>query len=220
MRTYRLPLRATPITVATTLMAMGIALGCDVEDDLSPEDVELLEADVDEESDEEEHDQDHLGVGAADELTAEIGPVAYSWLPWHSEETAGVSSCGTNIVTAFDCEGSFCDNVRLQCHDFGGATPTISFWSPWFEDSGTTHYSCPLGSVMNAIDCDGSYCDNIKIRCAITNQLTYNCEWTGDWYSEENIGSFSASSDGHEVIQGIQCSGTHCDNKKFHICDI
>jgi len=217
-------LPALRITAVAMLVAMGSAVGCDPDQELSAEELALLEADLADESAEDlatppGEGEAYVGVdGRADALTADSDPVAYSWLPWHSEETPGASYCGANqVVTGFDCNGSYCDDVRLECHGYGTTVTNSGSWSGWFEHNGKTHHVCPAGTKITGIDCWGDNCDNINIRCTSAPGLdTARCAWSG-WYSEENTSPFYA--DPGDAIQGIWCSGTRCDNKSFYVCE-
>lgn len=214
-------LRTTALAI---LIGVGSAAGCDVDEDLSPEELELLEADLADPSAEDlttapEGGEPYVGVDdRAADLTAASDPVAYSWLPWHSEETPGASYCGANqVVTGFDCSGSYCDNVRLECHGYGTTVTNSGSWSGWFEHNGKTNHVCPSGTKITGIDCWGDDCDNINIRCTAAPGLdTARCAWSA-WYSEENSSPFYAAAG--DAIQGIWCSGTRCDNKSFYVCE-
>jgi hypothetical protein len=219
-------LPALRIAAVTMLAALGSAVGCDVEDELSTEELELLAADLDDESaldltSEPGEGEPYVGVGDRDRidaLTADSDPLGYGFLPWHSDETAGSSTCPANqIVTGFDCDGSYCDNVKLECHGYGGTVSGHQPWSAWFDHNGKSNHVCPAGTKITGIDCWGDYCDNISIRCTSAPGLdTARCAWSS-WYSEDNASPFYAA--GGDAIQGIWCSGTHCDNKSFYVCE-
>lgn len=216
---------ALRIAAVATLMAMGTAIGCDVsDDDLSTDELELIEADLEEERIEEltvapAEGEAYEGVESRiDALTADLDPMAFGFLNWHSEETPGASICPANqVVTGFDCSGDYCDNVRLECHSYGGSV-TGGTWSNWFEHNGKASHVCPSGQKITGIDCWGDYCDNISIRCSTASSLgTNRCAWT-NWYSDEDPSPFYA--DVGDAIQGMWCSGTHCDDKRFYVCEI
>jgi len=218
---------ALRLAAVTMLVAVGSAVGCDVEDDLTPEELELLEADLDADLDEQASEdltstpddaEPRPGVDAIDDFTAESDPTAFGWMGWHSEETPGASTCPANqVVTGFDCSGSYCDNVRLECHNYGG-TVSGGSWSPWFEHNGKISHSCPWGQQMTGVDCWGDNCDNISIRCSTSSSLaTDRCTWSA-WYSEENPSAFVVPVG--SAIRGVWCSGARCDNKRFLECEI
>lgn len=217
------------IAALAAVVATGSALGCDVEGEPSIDELELLEAvDIDPSAEEQrideltvapEEGEEYVGLDSRiDQLAAEIDPLAFSFLPWHSEETPGASQCGSNqVVTGFDCNGSYCDDVRLECHNYGTSVSSGGTWSAWFQSGSKVSHVCPSGQKITGIDCKGSYCDDITIRCSSAPGLdTARCAWSG-WYSEENPSPFFA--DVGDAIQGIWCSGTHCDNKSFLVCE-
>jgi len=163
------------------------------------------------------------------EFSAEVMPQLFTFLPFHSEETPGASECPVNqAVTGFDCSGSYCDNVRIECHNYGRSIPAaVNAFSDWFEvgpppgiASGFVKKShvCAANEKMTGIDCKGSYCDDISIECSPSpGFLTDSSRCVqSEWFSEENTSPFLAPVG--TVIQGVQCQGTHCDNKKFLVC--
>lgn len=165
------------------------------------------------------------------EFTAKGDPQAFSFLPFHSEETPGASECAVDeAVTGFDCSGSYCDNVSIECHRYGGSVPpAVDAFSAWFEvgpppgiASGFVKSShvCNANQKMTGIDCKGDYCDDISIECSPSPgfRTDSNRCIPSAWFSEENSGPFLAPEG--TVIQGVQCQGTHCDNKRFLVCGI
>lgn len=226
------------IRIPTTLglaaaMATMITLGtaCDVEqgplddrDLLAEQELDEDESELSEEAlafeAELEGTEPYVGVSSRiDALAAAPDVQAFTWLNWHSDETVGASTCsGDQVVTGFDCSGSYCDNVRLECHDYGADVISHRPWSAWFEYNGKFRHTCPSGTKITGIDCWGDNCDNISIRCSDVPGLgTARCGWTTEWYSEEDPSPFLA--DVGDAIQGIWCSGTHCDNKRFYVCE-
>lgn len=225
---------ASTVFFACVACSAAGALGCDLDGGMPADalevtgDAELEEAVLGqpiEPTPREEYvgPQDRIG-----DLAAESDPQAFTFLPPHSEETPGASQCPADqVVTGFECTGSYCDNVSIECHDYGTNVASFGQWSMWFEHEhgaipggpGTVKSShvCPSGTKITGIDCWGNYCDNISIECTSAPGLgNSRCQWTG-WFSEENPGPFLAASG--DAIQGIWCSGTHCDNKRFLVCE-
>ena len=156
-------------------------------------------------------------------------PQAFSFLAPHSEETPGTSECPVGqVVTGFACTGSYCDNVQIECHDYGGSVPAASnAFSGWFEVGSSPGFAsgvpnkqfhiCGANEKMTGIDCRGSYCDDIRIECSPTTGLgTGRCRWTGE-YSEEHSSYLAPIG---QAIQGVYCSGQHCDNKSYFVCEV
>ena len=113
------------------------------------------------------------------DLTATPHVQAYLWKGWVSEEQPA-STCGTGqLVSGFDCDGSKCDNVRIECNDFGG-TLGESNWSKWIsEESPNNFYQCPGNQYMSGVTCSGSYCDNLSLECTVTSFGKSGCTWAG-----------------------------------------
>ncbi|MGH1340290.1 MAG: hypothetical protein ACRBN8_01970 [Nannocystales bacterium] len=234
----QLPSFARILRFAALTLAVAIVgpVGCDSEDDV---DIEAeAQAVADEIPDEfldvvlAEPEEELVGDRSRPlEFTAKGDPQAFSFLPFHSEETPGASQCGVNeAVTGFDCSGHYCDNVRIECHGYGGSVPpAIDGFSDWFEvgpppgiASGfvKTSHVCNADQKMTGIDCRGSYCDDISIECSPSPGFLTDPDRCilSAWFSEENSGPFLAPVG--TVIQGVQCQGTHCDNKRFLVCGI
>ena len=214
-----------------SLLALGtlISAGCDSEPPPQEEQGrEIIEDDFDSDSepaDSEGETEDGLDRGQDDAFEARISPqgdAVFRFQGPHSEETPGVSQCPPGeVVTGFDCTGGYCDNVNIECFEYGGSVASSGSWSAWFEHNGKVLHTCPPGTKMTGIDCSGSYCDNVRIECTSAPGLdTDNCQWlpSSGWYSEEHPTPFFAPM--NRAFQGVWCNGTHCDNKRFRICDI
>ncbi len=192
--------------------ALGLAaiLGCDQHDD--PMAAEETSAAIDDD------EGTYVGAEARSELglAAAGNPQGFAFLPAISDGTPP-STCPTNhVVTGFDCNGGYCDDVAIECHGYGG-TLGARTWSAWFEDAGKTYHTCPFGSYITGIDCVGDNCDNMTVECTTASGALAqtNCQWT-PWFSEEDA-SFLANVG--DAVRGMQCSGTHCDNVRFFVCD-
>ncbi len=229
----RPPLRLTAVLLLLPVVA---SVACDVEDTAELEaGIEADSDDISDEGNDTELDVPELsdGLGGGSELPLGAVPDVSLMLPpgflsFHSEETAGAAECPVHqIVTGFACDGSYCDNVSIRCQDRGGSVPfAFSAFSPWFEvgpppgfaGNPKTLHKCDPGHKMTGIDCRGSYCDDISIECSPSTGLaTNNCRWSPQWFSEEAPSEFLAPAG--SSIQGVACWGTHCDNKKFWLCD-
>ncbi len=143
-----------------------------------------------------------------------------SWTDWISEEDGqglrdGAHCSGGQVAIGFDCDGPFCDNVRLYCDDFEGPIGDEQPWSRWFEDGGIRDQSCPDGSWLTGVRCRGGNCDDISIRCRASSVAWADCAWTNNWHSEEDPPFITESS---RYLVGIRCNGRHCDNKQYRYC--
>lgn len=215
-------------TFCASVLALALSnIACDPSEGTMPDEGEAAE-------DTDDVDATTTGEGLFDDaehaggLRARLDPVGWVFLPWHSEETPGASECGADeVVTGFDCSGDFCDNVAIECHNFGQPVTAPGEWSLWFEreyspgwgQPGSVKHGhvCPAGEKMTGIDCAGSYCDDISIECSpAPGLLTHRCQWVGPF--SDGDGAYLAPS--NEAIQGVWCSGQHCDNKWYLECEV
>ena len=144
---------------------------------------------------------------------------------WFSEEKAesgeNEAQCNGGI-SAIECDGGNCDNMRLTCKGqsliFNDVTDhslvTIS------EERPNNSYTCPQGQLIRKISCDGGNCDNVGLQCAPVNAdyKVQGCAWSGKTFSEED-GRQGGNLNG-KLLAGLECSGNYCDNKKAYACDI
>jgi len=189
-----------------------------------------------------------VGLFAAT-LASGSAQAALYWTPWVSEEGAGPPSLcdlDNEAAVGFGCSGSYCDNVRQFCETIPfGVTVANYAWSPFFSeessgvalstsegwyrhDTDNSHvcYYSGRPAVMTGVRCWGSYCDNVSIECAnvvkqvgsrTVQALLTSCGWSG-WYSEEAGPELDFGP--NRYISGVECSGTYCDNKRFHVCSV
>jgi hypothetical protein len=94
------------------------------------------------------------------------------WTSYFSEEGppgANRIVCGGNnsFMTGISCQGSYCDNVSIQCTAVTGKTRTLCVWQPWFSEE--ARYSIlPQGVYAGGLACRGSYCDDFSILACET----------------------------------------------------
>jgi len=148
-----------------------------------------------------------------------INPVAsaYEWTTWTSEESGPRVCDNDKFVSGFGCSGSYCDNVRLECHNPSTVGNLAARnWLSQVSEEGVNSRFCPYNRYISGISTTGRYSDNINLECAYgSNQKKNSCYWTG-WKSEESGGTLYFPSGYHAT--GMQCSGSFCDNKRFYIC--
>ena len=87
-----------------------------------------------------------------------------SWTPYYSEEGTNWAICdgSTGFMTGISCQGSYCDNVSLQCTGVIGKTKGSCAWQPWFSEE--AQYSIlPGGYYAAGLACRGGYCDDFSI---------------------------------------------------------
>ncbi|MEM7158774.1 MAG: hypothetical protein AAF799_38385 [Myxococcota bacterium] len=214
------------IPLCSTLVLAAVGLACDPAQGPGPEDGLADETDPEPEASTGEGLFDD--ADRPDEIAARPDPSAWAFLPWHSEENGGGSECPEGqVVTGFDCSGSYCDNVRIECHDFGTTVDDDGTWSLRFErehspgpgapGSVKRGHVCPSGEKMTGVDCFGNFCDDLSIECTPAPGLNTNrCAWQGP-YSEEQSPYYAPF---NAAIQGVWCNGTHCDNKWYLECEV
>jgi hypothetical protein len=86
------------------------------------------------------------------------------WTPYFSEEGTNWQICDGNdsFMTGISCQGSYCDNVSLQCTQVLGKTKGSCAWQPWFSEE--AQYSIlPQGYYAAGLACRGDYCDDFSI---------------------------------------------------------
>lgn len=142
-------------------------------------------------------------------------PIYSGWTPYTSEEYAPIICDGGSLISAVQCSGSYCDNIRAYCQPTGGIRGN-SYWTTYFSEEGYNYRLCDAGYWVTGIACSRSYCDNISLQCSyISNVQATNCYWTG-WMSEEN-GGYLGFGNGYYAT-GVQCNRSYCDNKRYYVC--
>lgn len=173
-------------------------------------------------------DGDNAGV-SMDE-SPDVGPPSSPlvWTDYFSEEDPPGVCSGTRLMRGFECEGSYCDDLRIDCSLISVGDQLDSSWSDYFSEEGSYPEDagiCPPGSWVTGIDCSGSYCDNVSIRCTEVvypaNHSIYStaidCAWS-DWRSEEDPAWYTGST--NRFVNRVQCSGSNCDEMRFHVCTL
>lgn len=154
-----------------------------------------------------------------DEMIDEDDDELRLWTGFTSEEFPPLVCGYGQFVRGFDCQGRYCDNVRIDCH-YNGVPHGTSSWTSYFSEEGSgaaDERHCPWGSFVTGIACSGGWCDNLSLLCTeAVGRGTGNCQWS-PWYSEEH-GPFQASSG--RYIAGVECNGGWCDNKRYRHCQM
>jgi hypothetical protein len=157
-----------------------------------------------------------------EELVGESQEAATSaavWTRYISEEDgqgdANGALCPSGMAAiGFECNGDYCDNVRVRCDTFVGMLGGFR-WTQWVEHNGSAAALCGTNEWMTGVQCWGDWCDNVRIKCQASSNAAVGCAWTPDWYSEDS-GAFTTAPG--QYIRGVQCSGAHCDNKRYYVC--
>lgn len=156
------------------------------------------------------------GSEQADNEVATVKQATISgWTPYTSEEFPPISCDSSSLLSAVQCSGNYCDNIRATCTPTAGSRGG-STWTSYFSEEGTSWRYCGSNQWVTGLACTGSNCDNISLQCTTMTGISWhNCYWTG-WVSEENGGYLSFGNNYFTV--GAQCSGSNCDNKRFYAC--
>jgi hypothetical protein len=131
-----------------------------------------------------------------------------------SEESSPVQCPDGTLMSAFACQGRYCDNVAIGCQR--ETVYRTGAWSTsYFSEESPGQQTCGAGFVIG-IDCAGRYCDNLSLQCAtLSGRAATDCRWTSEWLSEETGRKFF---DADYFLNGIRCQGSYCDNKQFRVC--
>ncbi|MEZ4221999.1 MAG: trypsin-like peptidase domain-containing protein [Polyangiaceae bacterium] len=144
---------------------------------------------------------------------AEVGR-KFAWQTWTTDGGAA-SVCPPNqAVAGFECEGSYCDNVRLLCEPVPGGTGATNL-TPAFSEEQPGLRGCSGNQVMVGISCSGDYCDNIQLRCANVGAVS-GCSTTAS-FSEESGPFFDRE---NRFVRRAACTGSFCDNVSFEVCRV
>jgi hypothetical protein len=86
------------------------------------------------------------------------------WTPYFSEEPPNnARECPVGYwMTGISCQGSYCDNISIQCTRVfvaGGACE----WGPKFSEE-EMYFVLPGSRYARGIACFGSYCDNLSVK--------------------------------------------------------
>ncbi len=145
-----------------------------------------------------------------------VNASAYEWTSYTSEENEPRTCDFDKFQSGFGCSGSYCDNVRMECHDPGISNITDRLWMARISEENGGIRLCSWGRFVTGVSTSGKYSDNISLECSSAAGVTWNgCYWTG-WKSEESGGILYFPGGYYGV--GVQCSGSYCDNKRFYIC--
>ncbi|WP_437505714.1 hypothetical protein [Sorangium sp. So ce1099] len=166
----------------------------------------------------EEADAAALG-DEADIEEADIGStqqaVSSGWTGYTSDEYAPIHCDSGSLMSAVQCKGDYCDDIRAYCKPTRG-TLGHTYATDYFSNEGTNERICSSGYWVTGMTCRGAYCDDISLQCSYISAFSRrNCHWTG-WMSNEGDGKLSFASGYY--MAGAECSGDYCDKKRFYIC--
>ena len=177
-----------------------------------------------------------LGLTARDAQAQEIERIDQALgSGWSAETTDGLPPIHCQgPIGGVSCSGKYCDNIAILCRDPIDETGDAN-WTDYFSEEGTNlaipDYQIPAGglrgpfngeicpdtAVVSGFACAGAYCDNVSIECTeLLNVRLTTCRWTSKSYSEENR---AVAFPENELLHGVACFGTNCDNKKYYLCE-
>jgi hypothetical protein len=152
-------------------------------------------------------------------VTTRLTPPPTYWTYYTSEEYNSIV-CENGLVQGMQCNGSYCDNVKLNCDNFSGDLQATGHrWTEYFSEDGNNSRSCEENEFVTAIQCRGHYCDDVRLRCSTYDDISkgINCYWLNPTLSEEDGGILLAP-EGY-FLTGLACQGRrYCDNKKLRVC--
>jgi hypothetical protein len=153
-----------------------------------------------------------------------LGPQVFT--PYFSEEDPAGLCSSTRLMHGFECEGSYCDDLRMDCTAMSGVQGESS-WSDYFSEEGSypaDAHVCSPGEWVTGMDCNGSYCDNVAVRCTEVRRASDNrlstatgCSWSEGRSEEDPAWSAGAS---NRFVRGVRCDGSNCDNMSFYVCTL
>lgn len=137
------------------------------------------------------------------------------WSPETSEESPPLTASNGQLISAMQCRGGYCDNVRLGYENIAGINHTTNSWTSYFSEEGTNYRTCGANSFMTGISCRGGYCDDVSLQCTVaTGKNRGSCKWM-PWFSEE--AQYSYLEPGYYAA-GLACRGRYCDDFSIYAC--
>lgn len=90
------------------------------------------------------------------------------WTPYFSEEGTNYGICsGSGFVTGVSCNGSYCDNVSIQCTTLDATNRGLCYWTSYFSEEAGYSSALPAGYYVAGLQCRGSYCDEKRIYACL-----------------------------------------------------
>jgi hypothetical protein len=109
-------------------------------------------------------------------------------------------------MTGIDCNGDFCDNVRIECSPTNRTEANCDWTDDWYsEEQGV--YSAPPDFYLRGVRCQGAHCDNKQYLICQTRPLS-------DASCNEHCGSASANGTcwcDELCVQYGDCCSDHAD---------
>lgn len=146
-----------------------------------------------------------------------------AWTRQISEEAgAGGASCAPGMAArGMQCTGGNCDNVSILCCPYSevvSGTSESAVWSSYVSEEQPAGFSYD-DRVLAGIRCRGSRCDDMSGRMLSGPNLGVisQCRNTS-FFSEEGFGF--AICEMNEMITGLRCRGSNCDDISLRCCDV
>jgi hypothetical protein len=138
------------------------------------------------------------------------------WTDYFSDENVAGYCRDGYLVTAMQCTGRYCDNMRMLC-TYSGQKSIIKQTLSTFSEESPNSRICSNPYFVTQIQCTGDYCDNLTLSCSNFSYLQRNsadCYWTSS-FSEEQSAMYLKSG---YYLAGVKCTGSNCDNISMYGC--
>ncbi|WP_148273497.1 hypothetical protein [Stigmatella aurantiaca] len=151
------------------------------------------------------------GVDEAASLATTEQAISTGWTAYTSDERPPVNCDGSSLVSAAQCSGDYCDNMRLYCQPTTGVRGD-SYWTTSYVYAG-----CRAGYWITGLSCNDSYCTTLAVQCtAMINISPKNCYSSGVFSDEDGPLYFPA---GYYPTY-VNCAGSYCDRVSFKLCQM
>ncbi|NTX07335.1 hypothetical protein [Myxococcus sp. CA040A] len=141
---------------------------------------------------------------------------ALLWTGFTSEEHPPLQCDLVQLINGFECSGSKCDNIRVNCTN-AGVAHGASYFTSQFSEEATSYRYCGANEWVTGVACYGNYCDNVALECtAIAGRSVGSCTWSA-WYTD---GSGAWQAPAGNYVRGAQCRGSNCDDMRFYYCSL
>ena len=136
-------------------------------------------------------------------------------------EEGGAHCPAGKVAMGYECDGWYCDNIRLLCDDFPGTLGALQPWTPWFSEETIGRGCAGADEWITAIQCRGGWCDDMRVRCRKATHASVRtvernaCGPVGP--TSEEFGPISLEGQ-NRFLGAMSCQGGYCDNVSATAC--